>query len=107
MIVSQVRCRLAAESIPPGDRRVVPADWPDRAECKDSDPGLWFPNPANQTAYDTAREICQRCVVQGDCLAAALREERDGLVHGMRGGLTPPERRKLLGLPARPSRRSS
>jgi WhiB family redox-sensing transcriptional regulator len=53
---------------------------------------VFFPEPgANATP---ARRICATCPVRTDCLRDAL-EHRD-IAFGVRGGLTPTQRRALL-----------
>ena len=73
--------------------------WRDRAACRVLGPrvadAVFFP----QQSYVRARLVCGGCPVRGECLADALAEERsrDSTdLHGMRGGLTPPERGALL-----------
>ncbi|MFD0887055.1 WhiB family transcriptional regulator, partial [Streptosporangium algeriense] len=75
--------------------------WRDRADCQSVDPELFFPRVADTRggeraetrAYAAARKVCARCPVQQECRAYALdRDER----HGMWGGLTPGQRRRLL-----------
>jgi WhiB family redox-sensing transcriptional regulator len=72
-----------------GSVRLRMADWSDRAECRDMETGLFF----EADLYRQTRLICWRCSVRADCLDDALHYERDGTREGMRGGLTPAERR--------------
>lgn len=67
------------------------ADWQERAACAGTDEALWFSkNPAR------ARKICGRCPVRPECLYDALQHETPGARrHGIRGGLTGPERNRL------------
>ncbi len=87
-------------------------EWRDRAACAGTDTNLFFEDrdPA------AALALCGRCPVRDGCLAAALAEETDASTgaplgkasrHGVRGGLTAPERFAALsgqgGLLARPA----
>jgi len=70
-------------------------DWRHRAACRDFDPELFFPvsetGPgARQVAQ--AKAVCARCPVRAECLDYAL---DNGLDHGIFGGLTEQERRKV------------
>ncbi|TNC24637.1 WhiB family transcriptional regulator [Amycolatopsis alkalitolerans] len=71
-------------------------DWQERAACRDEDPELFFPvsemGPgARQVAR--AKAVCARCPVRAECLEYAL---DTGLDHGIFGGMTDTERRKLV-----------
>lgn len=75
-------------------KRVI-VDWRHRAACRDEDPELFFPvsevGPgAEQVAR--AKAVCARCPVRAECLEYAL---ENGLDHGIFGGLTEQERRRL------------
>jgi WhiB family transcriptional regulator, redox-sensing transcriptional regulator len=70
-------------------------DWRTRAACRDEDPELFFPvseiGPgARQT--ERAKAVCARCPVRAQCLEYAL---DSGLDHGIFGGTTDAERRRL------------
>jgi WhiB family redox-sensing transcriptional regulator len=70
-------------------------DWAELAACKDEEPELFFPlsdlGPgARQTAQ--AKAVCARCPVRSECLGYALDH---GLDHGVFGGTTADERRRL------------
>lgn len=69
-------------------------DWRERGEgaCTQHDPELWFA-PGGSLDAAIARRIClEDCLVRETCLAYALeRRER----HGIWGGLTERERRRL------------
>ena len=73
--------------------RAVPEyqPWMDRAVCAQTDPDLFFPEKNGNAA--PARRICGTCPVAGECLEYALANRE---THGVWGGLTPLERRKLL-----------
>lgn len=78
------------------NERIEMFAWADFAACKDEDPELFFPvsevGPgARQT--EQAKAVCFRCPVREICLGFALDE---GLDHGVFGGTTADERRKLI-----------
>jgi WhiB family redox-sensing transcriptional regulator len=81
-------------------------DWREHAACRDEDPELFFPlsemGPGARQA-DEAKAVCARCPVREQCLEYAL---DNGLDHGIFGGLTESERRRLR-RGARPSRRAA
>lgn len=66
-------------------------EWLEQAICKD-DPDLMFPDN-NVYGIGQAKEICAACPVRDDCLEDALQTGDND--HGIRGGLTPRERRAL------------
>ena len=71
-------------------------EFGDLAACKDEDAELFFPisdvGPgARQTAQ--AKAVCARCPVRAECLGYAL---DSGLDHGIFGGTTADERRRLV-----------
>jgi WhiB family redox-sensing transcriptional regulator len=64
-------------------------NWRDEALCAQVDAAIFFPEVgANATP---ARRVCAVCPVRAACLADAL-AHRD-LTYGVRGGMTPAERR--------------
>jgi WhiB family transcriptional regulator, redox-sensing transcriptional regulator len=66
--------------------------WREASLCAQTDAAVFFPEVgANAT---TARRICAVCPVRTDCLADALTTGDVGF--GVRGGLTPTQRRALL-----------
>jgi len=64
--------------------------WREQAICAQVDPALFFPD-AGQYPH-AARKVCTVCPVRAVCLADAIASRDD---HGVRGGLTPNERRRL------------
>ncbi len=73
----------------------APPPWRELAACDGADLDLFFPvgvaGPARwQISQATA--ICQGCPVREQCLEYALRTGQD---HGIWGGLTPEERRRV------------
>jgi WhiB family redox-sensing transcriptional regulator len=70
-----------------------------RASChrKDQDPELWFPDATlgsepRRIVIRRAKAICQDCPSRAACLQMALDAE---IQHGIWGGLTERERRRL------------
>ncbi len=69
--------------------------WHRDAACKEYDQALFFRFPARPSQPDTsaeARTICQRCLVQAECLALAL---ADPSLVGVWGGTDEAQRRTL------------
>ncbi|MGH7485838.1 MAG: WhiB family transcriptional regulator [bacterium] len=79
--------------------------WAERARCRDArtDPGDWalFPEdrlPVGSAGYielleQLRQDFCWACPVRVECLRDGLTEE-----YGLRGGLTPEDRRQVLQL---------
>lgn len=65
-------------------------DWIDQALCAQTDPEIFFVEKGGSTRE--AKAVCARCPVRLKCLEEAL---RTGERHGVRGGLSERERRKL------------
>jgi len=79
----------------------VTRGWWHQAACKDKNTNDWFPEKyrGGTPPTDKAKEICAGCVVNHDCLIAALKEEqgqKGSFRQGIRGGLTGGERAKLI-----------
>lgn len=68
------------------------AHWAESALCAQTDPDLFFPGDGDHGGR--AKAVCRKCDVQPECLADALAR---GEQHGVWGGLTVEERRKLPG----------
>jgi WhiB family redox-sensing transcriptional regulator len=72
--------------------------WTNRAACRDADPDLFFPVTEDRTRraiaaqVDRAKGVCARCPVWSQCLSYAVETRQD---HGIWGGLTASERRRL------------
>jgi len=71
-------------------------NWMVRAACA-KDPSLFdafFPSQeqSSREKYSTARRICMHCPVKTPCVAYAISED---ISHGMWGGMTRNERRRL------------
>jgi len=70
---------------------VALSSWHDRAACRGMPVRVFYPEDPRMDRWDVAQEICAACPVRGLCLEDALaRNER----YGMRGGLTPRQRRR-------------
>ncbi len=69
--------------------------WRNQASCRFTNPGLFFPAGSTGVAVgeiDAAKAIWGACQVQDRCLRFALETNQD---HGIWGGTTEAERRKL------------
>ena len=64
--------------------------WSDSGRCSTADPELFFPPPGADTS--AARSICRGCPVRRHCLDYAL---ETGQKHGIWGGMTESQRRRL------------
>ncbi len=71
------------------------ANWREFAECRGVDPSVFHPDDEeeNEFAGEAAKQVCFACPVREVCLehAIAVREK-----HGVWGGLTARERRRLI-----------
>ena len=67
--------------------------WRALAECFGADTSAFFPDESrdHRAAYVEARAYCERCQVREPCLEEALAV---GESYGLRGGLSPAERRE-------------
>lgn len=71
--------------------------WRESAICKDLETDMFFPigNGDRYTMQvEAAKAVCRQCVVQTACLDFALQTKED---HGIYGGATPEERRRMVG----------
>lgn len=76
--------------------------WHEYALCRGMDSRIFYPaevadrdlRVTSIAVYAKARTICMECPVRADCLAEAL--EQGEIHYGMRGGLSPSERRALI-----------
>lgn len=63
------------------------------AACTDEDPELFFPISGDDTErIAAAKVVCESCPIRAACLQFALRTGED---HGIWGGLTAGERRRV------------
>jgi WhiB family redox-sensing transcriptional regulator len=67
-------------------------EWWDRAVCKASSPSLFFQDEGDASTTNQARRICHTCDARTDCLEYALEFPE---LHGVWGGLTVQQRRRL------------
>jgi WhiB family redox-sensing transcriptional regulator len=65
-----------------------------QAACAEIGGDDWFPEPGD-TEWHRAKRICAGCEIQAECLAWALVMHEP---HGIWGGLTVNERKRVLGL---------
>lgn len=70
-------------------------DWRERALCAQTDPNSFFPDKGGSTREP--KKVCLFCPVRTECLDWALTFERENShsLHGIWGGLSERERRKL------------
>lgn len=71
--------------------------WHKQGACYGHGPDLWFGSEQETYAERVSREqlakdVCNTCPVISECLNTALKDEID---HGIWGGLTPAERRRI------------
>lgn len=66
--------------------------WETRAACRGKPPEWFFPEsgPGHDRA---AKAVCAGCEVRDACLQSALTSNEQ---YGIRGGLTPPERQRMM-----------
>ncbi len=75
--------------------------WQDEAACKGMDAEIFYPNTdgkdADEQATDAleAKLVCFACPVRTECLAAAMSSSPPE-AHGVWGGLTEAERRRII-----------
>jgi WhiB family redox-sensing transcriptional regulator len=70
-------------------------DWRHQAACRDEDPELFFAIGESGPALlqvEEAKAVCRRCPVMQECRQWAL---ETGQEHGVSGGLSEGERRRL------------
>jgi len=79
------------------ERLLTNPQWYEEASCASVGGEIMFPSDRHGVAL--AKKICANCVVVNDCLTNALRNEtteRD--VHGIAGGLSAEERKRIMGI---------
>lgn len=64
--------------------------WQDFGACRGVDPSLFFPEKGESASE--AKEVCKGCIVREYCLEYAM---VNGEKHGIWGGLSERERRRL------------
>jgi len=70
-------------------------DWHADAACAQIGPELFVPDEPTREQTTAAKQVCARCPVRAACLADVLAWERPAYRHGVVGGLTANERRRL------------
>lgn len=68
-------------------------NWRSTGLCKGSDPLVFYPPSEDDSQAEEAKTICGMCAVRQPCLEFALSTREK---HGVWGGLTERERRRLL-----------
>lgn len=83
---------------PPG---LLPADisWFSEAACRGTDPDLFFPSRGENYETKAAKQVCAECTVCAQCLEYALQA---GIKHGIFGGTSERERRRMRRTPVLP-----
>ena len=67
-------------------------NWMRKAECRDVDPELFFPDSGDVHAVEVAKLVCESCPVADQCLQFALESKER---YGVWGGRTERERRNM------------
>lgn len=76
---------------PPTTHTPAPRNtWHDQAACAGTNPNIFFPGRNDHAAELKAKAICDSCPVKAKCAATYMHE-----IHGIWGGLTAGERRKI------------
>jgi WhiB family redox-sensing transcriptional regulator len=78
-----------------GTEAVHREGWLDAGACRNEDPELFFPitsSGPSAAQLDRAKEVCQRCCVQDQCLHYALESHQN---HGVWGGTSEQERVRM------------
>ena len=68
-------------------------DWRSAGLCRGSDPLVFYPPSEDDSLAEEAKLICGMCAVRQPCLEFALTTREK---HGVWGGLTERERRRVL-----------
>ncbi|WLD46779.1 WhiB family transcriptional regulator [Candidatus Nanosynbacter lyticus] len=68
------------------------ANWRNKANCRDSDPDMFFPESKDRRYAEEALKVCRGCKVKEDCLDHAIENDEK---YGIWGGMTPEARKKL------------
>lgn len=69
-------------------------DFMNKGNCVGVDPDLMFPGRGQNNQIREAKSVCAGCIVKDECLEFALTE---GIQHGVWGGKSERERRRLRG----------
>lgn len=68
-------------------------EWSIHAACRGHGPTTFYPQGDEAADVARAKAMCEACDVQAECLGHAL---ASGERHGVWGGFTPTERRRIL-----------
>lgn len=71
-------------------------DFFQHANCTGHPLSLFFPEISTKQQTQQAKQICNTCPVQQDCLEYALNIQKHSALDGIFGGTTPYERRKMI-----------
>ena len=74
-------------------RDLSDGEWQEHGACREVDPELWFPGKGEPTR--DAVKICGGCEVKVECLEYALSHRQDIGRHGVWGGTTERQRRRI------------
>lgn len=77
----------------PEVKRPMSLAWKAKGSCRGLDPMVFYPPPDEPALAEPAKEICATCPVRKHCLEFALATREK---HGVWGGLTERERRRVL-----------
>lgn len=69
-----------------------PSNWTDLALCAEVDINIMFDKDV--AVQKIAKDLCRRCEVSSECLSEAILTNDNE--YGIRGGLTPNERKRLI-----------
>lgn len=80
-----------SELLPNAEARPEAAvdNWRSEANCRDSDPDIFFPESKDRRYAEEALKVCHGCEVKEDCLDHAIENDEK---YGIWGGMTPVER---------------
>lgn len=67
--------------------------WRLLGRCRGSSPEIFYPSPDDDSEAELAKAVCEGCPVRQPCLEFALNTREK---HGVWGGLTERERRRVL-----------
>lgn len=67
-------------------------DWRTRANCRGSDPEIFFPGKNDSETMEIAKSVCRGCPVTEECLAFCLSVPEGG---GVWGGTSERQRRGM------------
>jgi hypothetical protein len=82
--------------VAPTPATTAAVNWRTHAACQDVDPEVMFPGKVIADINE-AKRVCAACPVLAECLTAAMAEEGATAKEnrwGVRGGLTPTQRRR-------------